>query len=157
MTPINRLKQLALELNRKQYPSFPDQYRVIHKYTDTTANGLTRCVIDWITLNGGQAERITNTGRMIDNRKTYTDVVGRTKTIGSTKWIPGTGKNGTSDISATIRGRSVKIEVKIGKDRQSDDQRTYQIEVEQAGGVYLIVKNFKDFVIWYDNFVLSLK
>lgn len=58
-------------------------------------------------------------GRMVDDRKTYIDVIGRYKTIGSVKWVKGTSTAGTADISATIAGRSVKIEIKIGADRQS--------------------------------------
>jgi hypothetical protein len=92
-------------------------------------------------------------GRMLDNRKTYTDVIGRTKTIGSTKYIPTTGTKGSADISATINGRSVKIEVKYGKDRQLKDQKTYQEQVERAGGVYYIAKDFDSFYAWLNEFI----
>ena len=37
------------------------------------------------------------------------------------------------------------IEIKYGKDRQSDDQIRYQEMIEKAGGIYIIVKNFDDF------------
>lgn len=123
------------------------------KFTDATANGLTKCVIAWIKLHGGQAERISNTGRMLDNRKIVTNVVGQQKMTGSTKWIKGSGTNGTADISATINGKSVKIEVKIGKDRQSDAQIQYQADIEAAGGVYLIVKDFATFVKDYQTLI----
>ena len=86
---------------------------------------------------------------MLDNRKTFTDVVGNRRQIGTTKWIPGTGTNGTSDIASTVAGRSVKIEVKIGADRQSQAQQKYQKQVEAAGGVYVIARNFEDFYTWY--------
>ena len=149
---MKELQNLALAHSRQKYPNFPEHARVIRKYTDKTANGLTKCIIDWVTMSGYQAERISSMGRMIDNRETYTDVVGRTKTIGSTKWIPGSSTKGTADISATIKGRSIKIEVKIGKDRQSDAQKAYQLQVEKAGGVYIIVKTFEDFYNWYQTF-----
>jgi len=56
---------------------------------------------------------------------------------------------GTADISATIKGRSVKIEVKIGKDRQSEAQKQYQAKVEQSGGIYFIAKDFSAFMDFY--------
>jgi hypothetical protein len=90
---------------------------------------------------------------VIDNRKTYTDVIGRTKTIGSTKYIPTTGTKGSADISATIAGKSVKIEVKIGKDRQSEHQKVYQDQIENAGGDYFIAKDFDSFYNWFSNFI----
>jgi hypothetical protein len=58
---------------------------------------------------------------------------------------------GTADISATIRGRSVKIEVKIGRDRQSDAQKRYQASIEAAGGIYYIARNIDDFMQWYNQ------
>ena len=43
----------------------------------------------------------------------------------------------------------MKIEVKIGKDRQSEAQRQYQAAIEQAGGLYYIARDFTTFVAWY--------
>lgn len=149
MNPIEKLKELHLNGNRIKYPSLPDFARVTPKYTDKTANGLTKCIIDWIELNGHQAERVSSSGRYIDNRETYTDSVGFRRTIGSGKWIPGSSTKGTADISATIKGRSVKIEVKIGKDKQSPAQVAYQRKVEQSGGIYFIAKDFSTFMDFY--------
>ncbi len=148
-TAIQLLKDLHLQSNRIKYPSLPDFARVTPKYTDKTANGLTKCIIDWIELNGYQAERISSSGRYIDNRESYTDSEGFRRTIGSGKWIPGSSTKGTADISATIKGRSVKIEVKIGKDRQSEAQKAYKQKVEQSGGIYFIAKDFSTFMDFY--------
>jgi hypothetical protein len=153
MKPIDRLNAAAWQHSRERYPDFPEYARVIEKYSDKTANGLTKCIIHWIKFNAGQAERISVTGRYVDTSKMITDVVGRTRKIGSGKYIPSTMQTGSADISAIIRGRSVKIEVKIGSDRQSEAQRAYQEQVEKAGGVYIIAKTFEDFLNWYDGFV----
>ena len=56
---------------------------------------------------------------------------------------------GSADISATIQGKSVKIEIKWGNDRQSPAQAKYQAEIVQAGGIYLIVHTFDQFYDWY--------
>jgi hypothetical protein len=131
----------------------PQDYIAKRTYTDKTANGLTKCIIDWIKANGYQAERISNTGRYIDNSKIVTDSMGFQKKIGSGQYIKGTGTNGTADISATIKGRSIKLEVKIGADRQSEAQKKYQIDIERAGGIYIIVKDFDEFMNFYKKFI----
>ncbi len=145
MTPLDLLKQLKQTEQRKLYPNVPEYAMKPVKYEDKTANGLTRCVVDFLNLSGNMAERTGNEGRVIDNRNTYTDTVGFTKTIGTVKRIPSSGTKGTSDIKATIGGRMVAIEVKIGNDRQSETQKQYQERIEKAGGIYWIVKSFEDF------------
>lgn len=141
----------------KKYPSMPPAYIPITKFTDKTANGLTKCVIAWINLHGGQAERINTTGRMIDKTKVVSDALGQKRMIGSVEWQKGTGTKGSADISSTIRmningrmiGVSVKWEVKIGKDRMSEHQKKYQLEIEGADGYYFVVKSFDDFMEKY--------
>jgi hypothetical protein len=93
---------------------------------------------------------------VIDKRKNVTDVVGRTKTIGSMTYIPTSGQRGSADISATIAGVSLKVEVKIGKDRQSTYQKVYQQQIERSGGVYIIVRSMEDFLNYWDNLTQQL-
>lgn len=147
---VKELERLAFEEKVRKYPGTPVEWLEQPKYRDDSANGLTRCIIDYIRLNGGQAERINNTGRMIDMRQSFTDVIGRSRTIGQTKWIKSNGQIGTADISATINGLSVKIEVKHGRDVQSAAQRAYQSQVQQAGGIYVIATSFEQFYNWYN-------
>lgn len=149
---IKQLSDLEHERACLRSPSMPRDYVPRHKYIDTTANGLTRCILDWINFNGGQAERINTTGRVIDNSKIVTDVMGATRKIGSTQYIKGTGTKGSADISATIKGRSVKIEVKI-KDKQSIHQIKYQQDIENAGGQYWLCHNFDEFMFHYEAFL----
>lgn len=148
---IRELEALYMAHHRQRYPSMPETARTCKKYEDRTANGLTRCVIDFIRFMGGQAERINCTGRYQDNTTVFTDVVGRTRSIGSGQWLPSSGTRGTADVSSVIRGMAVKIEIKIGRDRQSDDQKRYQEAVERAGGIYLIVRSFGEFYEWYQK------
>jgi hypothetical protein len=157
MKPLDRLKHLKQEAMLESYPNVPRYALSAPKYEDKTANGLTKCIIEFLQLSNHQAERINTMGRPIDNRKQVTDVIGRTKTIGSMTWGKSTATKGSADISATIQGRSVKIEVKIGADRQSEDQKVYQANIEKSGGKYWIAKNFDDFIKKYDDFLESLK
>ncbi len=135
ITPHNAMQYLKNQsFNAKQvkYSGVPPQWIPATQYSDKTANGLTRCIIDFLSFQGWQAERVNNTGRIVSGR-----------------WIKGTGKDGTADISATISGRSAKIEVKIGRDRQSIKQAQYQAAIEAAGGLYVIARTFQGFVDWY--------
>jgi hypothetical protein len=103
-------------------------------------------------MSNCQAERISSQGQYRDGKKQVTDIIGRVRTIGSGVWTPGTSTKGTADISATIKGRSVKIEIKWAKDRQSDAQKEYQLSIEKSLGIYIIVKTFDDFIEWFDKF-----
>ena len=146
-----RVHDLYLQESREKYPNLPDHARVVNIPTDGSANGLTKLVIKWIELHGGQAERINTMGRMIDKRKVVTDVLGRKGMIGSMSYIPTTGTKGSADVSAVVQGRSYKIEIKYGKDRQSDAQKAYEQSITSAGGVYLIVRTMDEFIEWWDQ------
>ena len=106
-------------------------------------------IIFFLKLSGHQVERINTTGRPIDRRKTFTDVLGNRRQIGSITWIPTTGTRGSADLSATIYGASVKIELKIGRDKQSEAQKDYQKAIETAGGYYVVIGSFQQFYDWY--------
>ena len=148
---VKYLEELATNEAKRLHPNTPERFIARREFTDKTANGLTQCVIDFIRLNGGQAERINSIGRRIDTQITFCDVIGCQRTIGGSYWVKGTGTNGTADISATIAGRSVKIEVKIGADRQSQAQKQYEKTVQQAGGLYVIASSFDKFLTWYNQ------
>ena len=155
-TTRQRIHDLLLQESRQKYPNLPDHARVVNIPTDGSANGLTKLVIKWIELHGGQAERINTMGRMVDKRKIVTDVLGRQSMIGSIGYIPTTGTKGSADISSVINGRAIKIEIKYGKDRQSDAQKAYEQSITSAGGVYLIVRTMDDFVTWWDETIKTL-
>ncbi len=140
------LHELKLQRYAITHPNFPQDYIPKTMYKDSTANGLTKAICDWINLHGYQAERINTMG--VARTKYRTD-----GSVAGIQWTKGTSTAGSADISATIKGRSVKIEVKIGKDRQSEAQKRYQEMIERAGGIYIIAKDFDSFVEWYENFI----
>ncbi len=151
---VKLIEQIALEKLKERYPNNP--YLPKSTYTDATSNGLTKCVIDYVKFMGYHAERINSTGALKDNRKTSTDVLGNTRTIGSVQWIKSTSQAGTADISATIKGKSVKIEIKCeatGDRYQSEAQKQYQKQIEGSGGVYIIIRNFTQFYEWLNDFI----
>ena len=149
---IKFLKDLALAYSRTKYPTLPEYARTIKPYSDRTANGLTKCILDWLKFSGHQAERISCTGRYLDRSIVVSDVTGAKRRIGSGQWIPSSGMVGTADISATIYGKSVKIEVKKN-DQQSAKQILYQDQVTRAGGLYWICRTFDEFLELYHSMI----
>jgi hypothetical protein len=104
-----------------------------------SANGLTKCIIEYIKLrHGGQAERINTQG-------TYDAKLKRYRATQGTK--------GSADISAIVYGKSLKIEVKYGKDRMSPDQEKYGQAVTNAGGIYIVARSFYDFLIQFNELI----
>jgi len=149
---VKALEALSFARDVARHPTIDPRFLAPTKYRDDNANALTKCVIDFLNLSGHMAERINCTGRYMDRSQTFEDVTGKVRTIGTGQWIPTSGMKGTADISATINGRSVKIEIKIN-DKQSEVQREYQRRIEAAGGVYLIVRSFGEFMAWYNDFI----
>jgi hypothetical protein len=156
-SPLTLLNQLAFEKKKAQHPDIRPELLAKPIYKDKTANDLTKSIIAWIQLNGGQAERISVTGRAIDHRHTYTDVLGHRRQIGSLQWLTASMKKGSADISATIQGRSVKCEVKVQRDKQRPEQKEYQRQVEAAGGIYFIATSFEQFYNWYESIFNTIK
>ncbi len=154
MTALRELQELEYKTRYADKPNYPQYARVKKKYSDKTANGLTRAIIDYIRLNGNHAERINTMGRPVDKTKVVTNCLGQRQRIGSIDWIRGTATKGSADIHALIAGKAVFIEIKM-KDRQSEAQKQYQKTVERAGGLYWICRSFHEFVSNY-NILLKL-
>lgn len=161
---LHDLSELEARSRHAKNPSFPFAYLARTKYTEKTANGLTKCIVDYLNLSGHQAERIRSEGRMIDNTKQVTDVLGHRKTIGSVKFIKASSQNGTADISATVRvnvmgqviGIACKWEVKM-RDKQSDAQKQYEAKITDAGGKYFLVHSWAEFYEQYRSVVDAWK
>lgn len=153
MTPQSkqRITDAIRSAECAKYPNVKATYLGDVKCSEINANALTQTVIAFLKAEGHQAERISSMGRYIEDKKQFTDVIGQRRTVGSGKWIKGNTTAGTADISATIHGKSIKIEVKHGKDRQSEVQKVYQANIEQAGGRYIIVRDLDTFLTQYDK------
>lgn len=138
------LKELAQQYIKWKYAdtSVPDYALPKKTYSDKTANGLTKAIIDYIRMNGGYADRINNTGVYVKGKTTD---LGHEVLMERGKYIRSGSRKGIADIMATKKGRLVAIEVKIGKDRQSEHQKLIECEINQAGGVYMIARTWTQF------------
>jgi hypothetical protein len=134
------LRELACQSIRLKYPNLPESAIRPPRYCDRSENGLTRCIVDFISLSGGWATRISTTGQMRPG--------GGTEVNPKMRWVHGTTKRGTADIHAVYQGIHLSIEVKMGRDRQSPAQRKVEQEVTAAGGIYYLARDFQNFYEW---------
>lgn len=140
------LKQMKLDHIKRTAPGFFEasggHSMDVKSYSDKTANGLTNAIIDYINMNQaapGSANRISTTGTM------------RKVKSGEKRWTNGTTRKGTADIHAVIAGRHCSIEVKVGRDKQSESQMKEQERIEKAGGLYFIARDMPEFIKWYSE------
>lgn len=153
MTYKQRYQAAHIHWFKLQYPyAYKDGFYLDSKLPKVdSSNGLTTYIINFLTWYGHRATRINVSGRLIEGKEKQPSGV----TLGVKKWIPSSTRKGTADISATIKGRSVMIEIKVGADKPREAQIDEQIRERKAGGIYEFIKTPDEFLVLYD-FVLSL-
>lgn len=126
---VKRLESDYLDYKQRKYPNQP--YLSKKTFRDDTANGLTKCIQGWCVVNGAHFQRMNTTGQYDAKLKRY-------RRSGATK--------GVTDTMIAYKGKTLNIEVKTGKDRQSEAQKQIQQSIETAGGIYWIVKDYEHFI-----------
>jgi len=136
-----------------EYPNaYKDGYYLEPKYPKVdAANGLTTFICNFLHWKGHRATRVNVSGRLVDAKEKQASG----NVIGVKKWIPSSTRKGTADISATIKGRSVMIEIKVGRDKPRPDQLSEQIRERNAGGIYEFISTPEQFFELYDFVVNS--
>ena len=112
----------------------PEYARVKERYRDDTANGLTKCIIRYLTMQGAFVTRLNSTGIYRQDIQ---------------KFVPNTQRKGMPDVYALIGGKTLFIEIKIGYDKMSPEQLKVQKESEANGASYIVARNFTDFLNEY--------
>lgn len=118
--------------------NIPDKLHMDFKFVDNTANGLTKAIMTYLKINGHFAARI-NSGATYDPRLGI-----YRKGSGAT--------TGMADINAVVNGKSISIEVKIGKDKMRESQKIVKEQIEKSGGIYIFVRSFDDFISQFNTF-----
>jgi len=119
---FNKVAKAAGHYCQPNYPDF------------NTANGLSKGIEQFLLWEGWNAKGISSGGRYLNG-----------------KYIPGRTRRGAADLSATIKGKSVHFEIKIGNDTASKYQLKEQAREIKAGGQYYFVKSFEQFLNIYDT------
>lgn len=118
--------------------------------SDKKANGLTSLILRWMLYHGHYANRISTQGQAhvakIPKFNLHDQQVHHFEQV---RWTKGNTKRGTPDITAIVGGRSLWIEVKVGRDRMSEEQEKQRFDIQQAGGLYFIARDMESFVDWY--------
>lgn len=121
-------------------PGFEAYMVVKVSLKESSSNELTKAIMHFITFIGGFAERVNTTGTYRKG-KVVENCLGQKYTIGGGYTYSGSTK-GSADIHALIQGKTCMIEVKFQKDKMSEAQIKYKENIEKAGGVYIVAKNF---------------
>lgn len=153
MNYIERYKIAHEEWFKIKYPNaYKDGFYLDPKIPKINeSNGLTTFICNYLSWREHRATRINVSGRLVDSKEKQASGV----TLGVKKWIKSSTRKGSADISATIKGRSVMIEIKVGKDKPREDQLLEQERERKAGGLYEFIKTPDEFFELYD-LVLSL-
>lgn len=150
MKQITALSVLSMmdKIHREiKSPSMNPNYITATKFKETKANDIEKAIEKFASIVGFLAERTKTQGRLMS--ATYKDTaMGRLQTS-KEKFVTSTSRKGSSDMKLLIKGQPIYCEIKFGKDKQRPDQIKYQADVERNGGVYIIVKTFEEFLIWY--------
>ena len=151
MTYRERYAAAHLRYQHERYPSATRDFGPLQtKFPNVDkANGLTTFICNFLNWSGHRATRISSSGRLIDSPQRMDSGI----SLMTKKWISGSTRRGSSDISSTINGRSVMWEVKIGSDKPSEYQLKEQQREEAAGGKYFFVKTPDEFFEMYDKII----
>jgi hypothetical protein len=132
---LRQLELLADAVKARKHPNLPEHARVKSKYTDATANDLTRCLVDFFELQEHFATRLASTGTYREDLKCY---------------VPSQQVKGMPDVLACVApfGRLVAVEVKIGRDRLSNDQKATIAVLRASGALVYVATDFQGFYEW---------
>lgn len=97
------------------------------------ATELTNKIIHQFYTDGAYAWRQSSTG-------VYDEKAGHYRTAA---------KKGVSDILACFKGMLIAIEIKIGSDRLSDEQKGFRDNILHVGGFAATVSDFEEFEEWW--------
>ena len=126
-----------------------------------TANGLTQFICNFLSWTGSHGERTNNMGvpvvKKIPKMNIFSGKVEHKD--GGIEWRKGTGIKGTSDIKGHIKNDKHKfpipfyVEIKIGRDKKSNDQILYDKMITKTGAMYSVIKTPQDWFAFYDHVI----
>lgn len=124
------------------YPPAPETYFYKNvKHREYLSRWL-ECVITRILNNNDQtmAKKVETVGAKVKNK--YNEEI----------WIKKrASKVGEPDVCATVKGRTVYFEVKIGHDRLSDEQLEFHERARRAGCLVFTIRSVDEFITIYKS------
>ncbi len=129
---------------RQTFPEYA-KIKTVDFFGNKKTNLLTAVCVWWIKAMGGFASRQSSTGIPIKRKD------------GTTFFKPAPGMVGAGDIYAMFGGRTIWIEIKFGRDVQSDKQKKFEKLVTEQGAEYWIVRSFDGLLVKLDELHQSSK
>lgn len=105
----------------------------------SAATELTNQIIDFVYRRGGYAWRASSVGVYDSKMQSFRTAA----------------KKGVSDVLAVHKSWLIAVEIKIGTDRLSDEQEGFMRNVNHAGGVTMVAKDFEDFKKQWTTYLTS--
>lgn len=129
----NSIKEFELEHKRWYYSNrnIPVELQTKSSFRDDTGNALSKIILEWLRVHDHFGARINTQGN-------YSPKLKRFIKSGSTV--------GMADLTAVIAGKHISIEVKAGRDRARPEQLKIRNQIQSAGGIYIFVHSFDDFL-----------
>lgn len=140
-TALQRLTKLDLESRQAAHPDVPAFAIVKRKFSDATANGLTRAIVRCFELHYPFATRVASTGSYRADLKQF---------------IASQQRAGIPDVFAVIEGHAVFVEVKIGRDRLSNVQKETIAALISSGATVYCAHTFEGFWSFFETYVLTI-
>lgn len=123
-------------MTREEFREYSGLNKIRKKRGQSPTNALTKAIKKYTDSHHKcHLYRINTTG-------IYDANLGMYRTSGSAKGIP--------DLVGLLLGRFFSVEVKIGRDVQSNVQKKRQAEIEYCGGIYYIARSFDEFKKFFD-------
>jgi hypothetical protein len=151
----DEIERIRMQNLRDRFPNNDDEWIVkfwhgshVLYSKGSSAPGVEKNICEYIKLKGFQAEKRAVMGRTVKDPDVKTAIG---TLVGKSTYIPSTGTKGSADISAVVYGIAISIEVKVGRDRQSEHQKKYEDAINKAGGFYFIVHDEDDFINKFED------
>lgn len=148
MTPRERYNEAHKLYIQREFPNvWKDGHYFPPKMPDyTTHNGLRDFMKNYINFIGGYARthnvvtRVSDVVTTEESGNKFTD-----------KRYTKSSKRGIADVQATIQGRKIQLDAKVGSDRPSHDQIKEQALERKAGGIYEFIRTPEQFFDLIDS------
>lgn len=135
---LAHLCQLVDQRKAQRSPNYPAKRIPRSKYSDVTANGLKRCIVDYLNLSGHFAIKLTSTG---------------TYRADLQKFVASQQRSGMPGVLACVNGQFIGVEVKIGTEQLSKEQKETIVGLIRADVSVYVARDFQGFYDWFTALV----
>ena len=162
MNKVNKLRlyEILLFENRILYPNVPDNCRAITIAVDTNEKGIKANLKAFCKAKGLKLSITDSAAKRTSTTETLIHPSGREIKKVNTFYRKSEFEKGHHDVEISKNNRLFCIEIKAQniktkyKDRQSDDQKTYEKKLNEVyGNDYYIIRGMDDFFDLFDNVI----